>query len=327
MPEGATHCEELLGRAWAEAEVVAMPVRDPGEPVVLVRRRPTGLMGPGGEDLVVCQGYPTISLFTGCGGMDLGLEQAGFTTLVQHEWDAGACETLMANRPRAFRYAALIQGDIFRTPTSLLLGEANLRVGEPYLLCGGPPCQGFSTANSKAWAEGRLDPRNDLVFEFLRVVREAQPRFFVFENVPGFLAFNKGAYFRAFLEMAYGCYYELVYGLIDAVNYGVPQRRTRFICSGTRRDLAEIDGHLAALPKPTHFEEERLGLLRAVDGSPLFSEEREWLTHAPGIRYFADREVLRPPMPNREGRQTKVSVEFYRRLRREEPDRLVEVAR
>ena len=168
------------------------------------------------------------------------------------------------------------------------------------------------------------DPRNDLVFEFLRAVREIQPRFFVFENVPGFVTLNKREYMRTFLRTAYDCYYELVYGLLDAANYGVPQHRVRFICTGTRRDLVEIDGIMASLPEMSHFHEDDLKLIQ-VPNAPLFSETRAQRAHAPGIRYFPDRELLVPPSPSR-GVSDPLSngyFDFYERLEREEPDRVV----
>jgi DNA (cytosine-5)-methyltransferase 1 len=240
---------------------------------------------------------------------------------VQHELDKEACATLIGNRPRAFRWAALIQGDIRQTPTSMLLAEGGLRVGEAHLVTGGPPCQGFSTARGRRPA---FDERNDMVFQFLRVVREAQPQFFIFENVQGFTNFNKGEYLIAFLEAAYGCYYELVYGLLNAIEYGVPQYRSRFFCMGTRRDLSEIDGKLAAMPRPETFFKADLTQLRVV-GGPLFRKQYDRLTRAPGIRYFPDRPVLRPPDPigHQEGRSQRF-YDFYDRLAKEEPDRLVE---
>lgn len=310
-------------RHWAEAEVIAEPVAVADEPRVLVKRRKPVLAGPRGEDLVYLPGMPVISLFTGAGGMDLGLEAAGFCSLVQHEWMEAACQTLIANRPRAFRHAALIQGDIRKTPTSMLLAEAGLRVGEAHVVAGGPPCQGFSTANKNA-VKHQADSRNDLVFEYLRVVDEAKPRFFIMENVPGFVRFNGGEYLKAFLAAAHNAYYELVYGLADAVEYGVPQYRCRFLCMGTRRDQWEIDGMLAALPAPTHFGNGELGILTELDGSTLFAGQVRSIRRAPGLRYFPDREVLIPPAPKgQHGERAKGFHEFYDRLERQEPDRIV----
>lgn len=308
---------------WAEAEVVAAPAKKAGEPRVLVKRRPAGLFGPRGEELITLPGPGVISLFTGAGGMDIGTEAAGCCTLVQHEWMQCACETLIDNRPRYFRHAALIQGDIRQTPTSMLLREAGLRVGEAHLVTGGPPCQGFSTFNTKA-VKGTFDRRNDLVYEFVRVVSEARPQFFIMENVPGFTTFNGGEYLKAFLAAAYGAYYELVYSLLDAVEYGVPQYRCRFLCVGTRRDRFEIDGLLAAMPAPQCFGKDDLRLLHSIDGSPLYGDEARSVRRAPGIRYFPDRPVLFPPAPtNHDERRAPGFRAFYDRLEREEPDRLV----
>lgn len=316
---------------WPEAEIVAEPVRESEltEPRLIVKRRQSGhILDPRGAEIHAFPGEPCISLFTGCGGIDLGLEGAGFCTVVQHERDRAACETLLANRPNCFRHAALIQGDIYQTPTHMLLEAGGLRVGEATMVTGGPPCQGFSVCNTKTWKTGS-DERNDLVFEFLRVVREAQPSYFLMENVPGFVGYNKNAYLAAFLSHAYSAYYELVYGLVNAVEHGVPQDRCRFFCMGTRRDLALIDGKIAALPKPTTFGAGDLAKISELTVAENWAG-LELLTHAPGIRYFPDRPVLVPPRPTNRleslgpiGRSKKF-MEFYAKLQREEPDRIVE---
>ena len=309
---------------WPEAEVIGQPVKGQQDPLLLVRRRQSGLVGANGEEVVYLEGFPAISLFTGAGGMDIGLESAGWVTVCQHEWNHEACQTLIANRPRCFRHAALIQGDIFKTPSSMLLREAGLRVGECYVVCGGPPCQGFSTSNRKA-GEGQYDHRNDLVFQYLRVINDTKPRFFIMENVPGFVSFNQGEYFKAFLQTAYDCYYDLVYGLVDAADYQVPQRRIRFICMGTRRDVSEIDGQIASLPAPVCFGNRDLKIIRAG------GDEAERRKRPPGIRYFPDRPILTPPSPRPLGdREEDLNqgrpehyLKFYDQLKRDEPDRLV----
>lgn len=309
---------------WSEAEIIALPEKHLKMPKVLVQRRVPDVSGPRGELLMYLPGQPCISLFTGAGGMDLGLEAAGMTTLCQVEWDESPCATLIVNRPRAFRYSALIQGDIREISTSMILREAGLRTGEAFVVCGGPPCQGFSTANSHA-SKGTYDTRNDLVFEFLRVVNEAKPAYFIMENVPGFLHFTGKVegleYAEMFCRRAYDCYYELVYGIINAVEYGVPQTRNRFICMGSRRDLVEIDGKLAHLPKPQNFNQSDLDLLAGT----MFPEEH-LITQAPGIRYFPDRPFLKPPAPTHANGRTETFLRFYGDLLREEPDRIVTVA-
>lgn len=329
--ERARENAEIMAKRWDDGRVLELPRKgkDALIPRVLVERTAPALSGPNGEEICYFPGSPVISLFTGCGGMDLGVEQAGMTAVVQHEVDESACATLMANRPHFFRHAALIQGDIYRTPTEMLLREGGLRVGEAHLLCGGPPCQGFSIC-------GRRDPkdrRNDLIFEFLRVVREAKPKFFCMENVPGILTAAKGQYFRAFLKAAHDCFYELVYGLLNAVEYGVPQTRVRFFCMGTRRDMFALDNIIASLPGPECFSNRdlkrielyRTDLLRELR---CYDEELALLYHAPGIRYFPDRPILIPPRPISgtdicDNGRTKGFIEFFRRLRAEEPDRIV----
>jgi len=329
MPKNGPDARWRLGKGlvWPEARVLREPLRekDLHEPVLLVERtRSKSIISPHGDEFVSLPGQPVISLFTGCGGMDIGIEHAGFCCVLQHEWCQAPCQTLIANRPRYFRHAALIQGDIRKTPTTMILEHAGLRVGQAEIVCGGPPCQGFTTANSNA-LKGKYDRRNDLVFEYLRVVRETQPAFFVFENVPGFQSFNKGEYAQAFLHAAYESGYEIVYGLADACEYGAPQHRTRFLGMGTRRDIALIDHMLAGLPAPTHFNEPDLSILRAINGAPLFTREQKRMQRTPGIRYFPDRSVLVAPDPTHGQVRSKTFMDFYDRLERDEPDRLVQV--
>jgi len=317
--------EDRGREAWVEASVVEQPrkTKNAAEPRVLVRRNTITLLSPDGNDIAYFPEMPCISLFTGAGGFDLGMERAGFCSVVQHEIDDSCCQTLMINRPNVFRHSALIQGDIRLTPTSMLLREAGLRVGEAYVLTGGPPCQGFSTSNSN---RGKVEEkRNDLVFELLRVVREAQPKFFIFENVPGFQELSGGEYFELFLKTAYGAYYELVYGMVNAVEYGVPQDRTRFMCIGTRRDLADNEGLLGSLPRPQCFAESDLDKIKIYQSMPLFhARDEENLTRPPGIRYFPDRPILRVPRPTHHGHgRSKTFLDFYRKLEESEPDRIV----
>ncbi len=323
IPDGFLLYQSEHRNNWPEARIIAEPVgpKELNEPRVLVKRQFTDLIGSRGEQLVYLPGQPAISLFTGAGGFDIGIERAQFCVVVQHEMEKCCCETLIANRPMFFRHAALIQGDIRKTPTSMILREGGLRVGETAIIFGGPPCQGYSTTNTRRTLD---DPRNSLIFDFLRVVREAQPQFFIFENVPGFVSMAENRFLREFLKEAYNSYYELVYGLVEASEYGVPQHRCRFICNGTRRDIFEIDDMLASLPAPQHFDTKDIKVIKTLS-----EREYDLYTHAPGIRYFPDRELLIPPSPlgNRRSdgslRRSKRFIEFYRRLEKEEPGRIV----
>ena len=169
------------------------------------------------------------------------------------------------------------------TGTETILDAAGLRVGEATAVTGGPPCQGFSTS-------GKRDPnddRNDLVFHFLRVVREAMPKFFIMENVPGFVSLNKHEYLKRFLETAHGGFYELVYGLVDAVEHGVPQYRCRFFCMGTRRDLVHSEGILGSLPKPQNFHDRDLKRFIDLDKAPLFTAPELRVPRTPHLAHTA----------------------------------------
>jgi DNA (cytosine-5)-methyltransferase 1 len=123
-----------------------------------------------------------ISLFTGVGGLDFGFEAAGFETVVAVEMDSVACRTLRLNRDWE-----VIEKEIEHVSSEEILAKGDLEVGEADVLIGGPPCQPFS--KSSYWANGdaaRLeDPRSDTLGEFLRVLRDTQPRAFLIENVPG----------------------------------------------------------------------------------------------------------------------------------------------
>src|SRR3954462_8464356 len=123
-----------------------------------------------------------ISLYSGGGGLDYGIEAAGFRVSVAIDFDHDSCETLRRTGARP-----VIQRSIFEVPTAELLAAGGLEPGGPDLLIGGPPCQPFS--KSGYWARGdtlRLDdPRADTLAAYLRVLEEARPRAFLFENVDG----------------------------------------------------------------------------------------------------------------------------------------------
>ncbi len=123
-----------------------------------------------------------ISLFSGAGGLDYGLEAAGFETIAAVEMDHDCCETLRANR----RWS-VFERSIFDVPTRELLATGGFRRGQVDLLVGGPPCQPFSKAGY--WARGdalRLDdPRSNTLAAYLRVLEESQPKAFLLENVEG----------------------------------------------------------------------------------------------------------------------------------------------
>ena len=132
----------------------------------------------------------SISLFTGAGGLDIGMEQAGFHTVSIVEKDSDSAKTIALNRPYLKNAVAR---DIQQIKASDLLEDGgcaidlgrSLRPGEIDLVTGGPPCQPFSTAGKRGSV---IDPRGSLFMDFIRIVEQLQPRFFVMENVRGLLS-------------------------------------------------------------------------------------------------------------------------------------------
>ena len=192
-----------------------------------------------------------ISLFTGVGGLDFGFEAAGFETVVAVEIDPVSSHTLRLNRNWP-----VIERDIHEVTSKELLRTARLRPGQADVLIGGPPCQPFS--KSGYWARGdslRLDdPRADTLMAYLRVLRDAQPKALLLENVYGLAYKGKSEGLDRILagieqiNREIGTSYKPVWQVIDAASYGVPQHRERVIIVASR------DGKPFRFPRITHCE-------------------------------------------------------------------------
>ena len=193
--------------------------------------------------------WPVISLFTGAGGLDLGLELAGFYVALAVEIDRVRCETIRLNRP----LWRLLQEDIRLLDTESILSEAGLLPGEPALVSGGPPCQPFSKSAIRRGRNPLTDFRVPLVMEFARVVREAKPQAFILENVPGLAGKPGRELFIKFIEELSSNGYKLNWKTLNAVDFGVPQKRRRLFVIGIRKDL-EIE---PSFPSPTHAPPEK----------------------------------------------------------------------
>ncbi len=181
-----------------------------------------------------------VELFAGAGGMMLGLENAGFRTLVANELHPHPCMTLRRN----FSDVPVIEGSIRELSGKRLLELAGVdgRNLEIDLVAGGPPCQGFSTAGLK----DKSDPRNSLVGDFVRVVDELRPRFFLMENVTGLQTMHGGRLFENVLDQFDRIGYKFHFGILFAADYGVPQMRRRLVVLGSR------DGVPPEFPAATH---------------------------------------------------------------------------
>jgi len=198
-----------------------------------------------------------ISLFSGAMGLDIGLTIAGLTVKVGQDFDNACVTTMKANGHN------VLGGDIRDIDPQRLLDIAGLNPGEPFLLCGGPPCQPFSTAGKRL---GINDPRGSLFMDFIRMIDAIRPRFFIMENVKGIMSAplqhtpisqrngqatleeRPGSVLDVILSEFNKLGYKTVYGVLDAVNYGVPQFRERFVLIGSR-EQEDI-----YLPFPTHFQ-------------------------------------------------------------------------
>jgi len=190
-----------------------------------------------------------LSAFTGPGGLDLGLETAGFSTIGCIEIDETARKTIAANRD----WPLLEPGDIAKLSCTLGPASLGLRPRELGVLAGGPPCQPFSKAGqwSANGARGLIDPRSSCLSSFFAVLESFLPAVLLVENVPGFvrgktsvLAHVQDALSR--INREHETEYCLDARIINAVDYGVPQRRERVIL------IARRDGRSFQWPEATH---------------------------------------------------------------------------
>jgi DNA (cytosine-5)-methyltransferase 1 len=172
-----------------------------------------------------------IDLFAGAGGMSLGFEQAGFDIVAAVEIDPIHCATHEYNFPETKTICA----SVIDLTGAEIRRRAKLGTKDIDVVVGGAPCQGFSLMGKRAFE----DPRNQLVFHYVRIVRELNPKYCVFENVRG-LTLGKHAQFLEELIVALGdAGYDVLtpYQVLNAADYGVPQDRRRLFLVGTRKGL------------------------------------------------------------------------------------------
>ena len=186
-----------------------------------------------------------IDLFAGAGGASLGFKMAGFKILVAVELDKWAAQTYKANH----KGTIMVEEDITKLTSNRLMKIAKIRKRQLDMLFGGPPCQGFTTSNVKRSLD---DPRSKLMYEFIRIVKEIQPKMFMIENVPGMFAYKD--FFILLMELLEKCKYTVRCLMMDAVSYGVPQYRKRIFIEGVRKDL----DFLPVFPPPENFDPEQL---------------------------------------------------------------------
>lgn len=188
-----------------------------------------------------------ISLFSGAGGLDLGFEKAGFNIVMANEFDKGIWATYEKNHS-----APLIKGDIRSIKESDFPGKVDGIIG-------GPPCQSWSEAGA---LRGINDERGQLFFDYIRILREKQPKFFLAENVSGMLANRHSEAVKNIVSKFEDCGYDVTINLVNAADYGVPQDRKRVFYIGFRKDL-HID---FKFPEPTTPNPEQKLTLRDAIG-------------------------------------------------------------
>jgi len=196
-----------------------------------------------------------ISLFSGAGGLDIGFEQAGFEIVVAVEADPACCNTLRKNRPSL----TVFEGDVSEITGAEILKAAGLKRSEAALVIGGPPCQSFSLAGKRM---GLDDKRGSMILEFSRLVHEILPKAFLMENVKGMLNWQNGKAIEAVLNefknpalyKGKEYIYDISYSVLNAADYGVPQRRERLFIVGNRL------GKKFEFPEPTHIKAGQLDI-------------------------------------------------------------------
>ncbi len=166
-----------------------------------------------------------ISLFAGCGGLDLGFERAGFNVIWANEFDKSIHETYKLNHPNTFLNTCDVR--------NLSIND----IPECDGIIGGPPCQAWSEGGKQL---GLQDPRGKLFLEYIRIAEAKKPKFFVIENVQGILEDKHKAALDFFLKSLSNIGYQITYKLLNSADYKVPQDRLRVIFVGIRNDIKTV---------------------------------------------------------------------------------------
>jgi len=184
-----------------------------------------------------------VSLFAGCGGLDLGFEKAGFDVVWANEYDSSIHATYRLNHPNTH----LCTLDIREIKAS--------DIPDCDGIIGGPPCQSWSLGGKCLGIE---DDRGKLVYDYIRIVKDKMPKFFIMENVPGMVTPKHFNAFNEFLDLFRNAGYVVKYELMNAADFQIPQERQRVIIVGTRKNL------IVEYLFPTRLDSIPVTLLRAI---------------------------------------------------------------
>lgn len=226
--------------------------------------------------------YKAIELFAGAGGLALGIENAGFETIALIEIDKFASKTLKLNRPNW----NVINDDIANISELDLEKYFSIRKFDLDLLSGGAPCQSFSYAGNRLGLE---DSRGTLFYHYALFLEKLQPKMFLFENVKGLISHDNGTTFKVISEIFRKTGYQINYKVLNAWDYGVPQKRERLIMIGVRNDLS--DRIKFSFPQPHTYKPVLRDILLDVpksEGAIYSDYKREIFNLVPPGGYWRD---------------------------------------
>lgn len=230
--------------------------------------------------------YKVLELFAGAGGLALGLEQAGFESIGNIEFDKHACKTLRKNRPEW----NVIEEDVEKISE---IGIENyiekIEVGELDLLSGGYPCQAFSYAGKK---EGLQDARGTLFYHFGKILEQLKPKMFLAENVKGLVNHDGGKTLETMMTVFSSIGYKVKWKVLKALDYEVAQKRERIVIVGVRNDLIENIPELDyKFPSPYGYELTLKDVLKDVpksEGAKYPESKKKILELVPPGGYWRD---------------------------------------
>jgi DNA (cytosine-5)-methyltransferase 1 len=194
----------------------------------------------------------TVELFSGAGGLSLGLNKVGFKVVLANEIEKDFAKTYVKNHPKT----KMLNGDIRKIDFKKELQKLNVK--NISLVSGGPPCQGFSTLGSK----NEKDNRNNLFYEFLRAVSELSPNYVIFENVAGFKTMYQGKVYNTLLSKLDKLGFNSTTTILDISDFGLPQKRLRTIILAWKKELNKV-----FLPTATHLFD-KISLIEAISDLP-----------------------------------------------------------
>ena len=213
-----------------------------------------------------------IDLFCGAGGLSLGMESIGVEVIIANEIEKDFATTYKINHPHTLMFNQDVHEINFQDEVAKL-NKTNM----VDLVCGGPPCQGFSTVGKKNYQ----DKRNSLFWEFLRVVSEVNPKYVLFENVAGFKNMYSGQAYLTLKDELEKLGYAVKSSILDAADYGLPQKRLRTIVAAWKDKNKEF-----YFPEPTHVNKKDLissnkylSLIDAISDLPALESGQEKNTY------------------------------------------------